>query len=167
MDTDSAYIAFSCENPFEDCIKSSRREHFERNKYDWFPNNQTKESAAYERRTPGLFKEEFRCNAMVSLSSKNYCCYLGDEIDKETKMPKVKVSAKGVQKSRNAKALAPQNFEKVVKTQTIIEATNKGFRICSETKSLITYRQTKSALGYYYDKRKVLDDGVSTIPLDI
>ncbi|KAE8961417.1 hypothetical protein PR001_g30048, partial [Phytophthora rubi] len=28
MDTDSAYIAFSCENPFKDCIKPDLRDHF-------------------------------------------------------------------------------------------------------------------------------------------
>ncbi|KAG3143522.1 hypothetical protein PC129_g21297 [Phytophthora cactorum] len=28
MDTDSAYIAFNCENPFQDCIKPSLRKHF-------------------------------------------------------------------------------------------------------------------------------------------
>ncbi|RAW23001.1 hypothetical protein PC110_g20562 [Phytophthora cactorum] len=40
MDTDSAYIAFSCENPFKDCIKPSLREHFKHHKYDWFPRDQ-------------------------------------------------------------------------------------------------------------------------------
>ncbi|GMF37589.1 unnamed protein product [Phytophthora lilii] len=156
MDTDSAYIAFSCEKPFEECIKPELLDHFKDHKYDWFPRDDTSKNVAYDRRTPGLFKEEFRCNAMVSFSSKNDCCYLGDEIDKETKLPKVKVSAKGVQKSLNQGALSPDNFENVVKTRNSIEGTNKGFRICSETKSTITYRQQKTALNYFYDKRKVL-----------
>ncbi|KAG3132519.1 hypothetical protein PC128_g26465 [Phytophthora cactorum] len=34
MDTDSAYIAFSCEKPFQDCIKPELREHFQEHKYD-------------------------------------------------------------------------------------------------------------------------------------
>ncbi|ETL77508.1 hypothetical protein L917_21549 [Phytophthora nicotianae] len=72
MDTDSAYIAFSCDNPFEECIKPALRNHFTQHKYAWFPSDRSKEDAAFDRRTPGLFKEEFRCNAMVSLSSKNY-----------------------------------------------------------------------------------------------
>ncbi|KAG2983839.1 hypothetical protein PC120_g24353 [Phytophthora cactorum] len=35
MDTDSAYIAFSCENPFQDCIKPELRAHFKEHIYDW------------------------------------------------------------------------------------------------------------------------------------
>ncbi|KAG3204484.1 hypothetical protein PC129_g22573 [Phytophthora cactorum] len=36
MDTDSAYIAFSCEKPFQDCIKPELRAHFKEHIYDWF-----------------------------------------------------------------------------------------------------------------------------------
>ncbi|KAE9289648.1 hypothetical protein PR003_g25498 [Phytophthora rubi] len=144
MDTDSGYIAFSAENPFPDLIKPELRDHFKQHKYEWFPRDDTAENAAYDRRTPGLFKEKFRCNAMVSLSSKNYICYLSDEIDKKTNKPKIKLSAKGVQKSRNGNVLIPENFESVVKDRIMFQA-----------------------LNYYYDKRQVLSDGISTIPLNI
>lgn len=167
MDTDSGYIAFSAENPFPDLIKPELLDHYNEHKYDWFPRDDTNENAAFDRRTPGLFKEEFRCNAMVSLSSKNYICYLGDEIDKQTKKPKIKLSAKGVQKSRNSSVLTPQNFENVVKARTTFKGTNKGFRMCRETNAMITYTQTKTALNYYYDKRQVLADGITTIPLNL
>ncbi|GMF32909.1 unnamed protein product [Phytophthora lilii] len=96
MDTDSGYIAFSAENPFRDLIKPELLDHFKKHKYDWFPRDDTEENAAFDRRTPGLFKEEFRCNAMVSLSSKSYICYVSDKIDKETNKPMIKLSAKGV-----------------------------------------------------------------------
>ncbi|GMF27612.1 unnamed protein product [Phytophthora lilii] len=66
MDTDSGYIAFSHETPFPDLIKPELLEHYEQHKYEWFPRNDTTENAAFDRRTPGLFKEEFRCNAMGS-----------------------------------------------------------------------------------------------------
>ncbi|GMF14286.1 unnamed protein product [Phytophthora lilii] len=167
MDTDSGYIAFSAESPFPDLIKPELLEHFHKHKYEWFPRDDTKENAAYDRRTPGLFKEEFRCNAMVSLSSKNYICYLSDKIDKETNKPMIKLSAKGVQKSRNGSVLTAQNFESVVKNRITFKGTNRGFRMRKETNSMITYSQTKTALNYYYDKRQVLSDGISTIPLNI
>ena len=32
---------------------------------------------------------------------------------------------------------------------------------------MCTYVQEKDALSYFYPKRKVLNDGVTTIPLDI
>jgi len=163
MDTDSAYISFSSENPFEDLIKPELMEHFVKHKYDWFPREDTKTNAAYDRRTPGLFKEEWRGNAMVSLSSKNYICYMADENHKE------KVSAKGVQQggNRNGSILNPEGFENVVRNRITLNATNKGFRVDKHTKRIITYNQTKIGLNYMYDKRKVLEDGITTQALDL
>ncbi|KAG2774346.1 hypothetical protein PC129_g7755 [Phytophthora cactorum] len=46
MDTDSAYIAFSCNKPFQECIKPELREHYEQHKYDWFPRDDTKEKCS-------------------------------------------------------------------------------------------------------------------------
>ncbi|GMF64760.1 unnamed protein product [Phytophthora lilii] len=128
MDTDSAYIAFSCENPFQD--------------------------SKFDRRTPGLFKDEWLGDAMVSLSSKNYICYLPDE------SYKVKVSAKGIQQGGGRKngVLNPDGFETVVRDRITLQGTSKGFRLSKETKSIITYSQTKTALNYYYDKRRLYYD---------
>ncbi|KAG3231018.1 hypothetical protein PI124_g23886 [Phytophthora idaei] len=161
MDTDLAYIAFSCEKPFQDCIKPELREHFQEHKYDWFPRDYNTEVAKFDRRTPGLFKDEWSGDAMVSLSSKNYICYLPDE------SYKVKVSAKGVQQGRNEHVLNPDGFDTVVRDRITLQGTNKGFRLSKETKSIITCTQTKSALSYFYDKRQVLSDGISTIPLNV
>jgi len=63
--------------------------------------------------------------------------------------------------------LNPDGFESVVNDQLTLSGTNKGFRISKETKGIITYTQQKTALSYFYDKRKVLSDGISTQPLDI
>lgn len=163
MDTDSAYIAFSDDNPFPNLIKPELRQHFEEHKYDWFPREYNAEVAKYDRRTPGLFKEEWRSDAMISLSSKNYICYLPDSIYK------VKVSAKGVQQARgaNSDVLNPEGFETVVRERVTLSGTNTGFRICKEAKSIVTYSQTKTFLNYYYDKRQVLADGITTTPLII
>ncbi|KAG2984300.1 hypothetical protein PC120_g24264 [Phytophthora cactorum] len=163
MDTDSAYIAFSCENPFQDCIKPELREHFKQHKYDWFSRDYSTDVAKFDRRSPDLFKDEWSGDAMVSLSSKNYICYLPDESHK------VKVSAKGVQqgRGRNNDVLSLKGFETVVQDRITLQGTNKRFRLSKETKSIITYSQTKTALSYFYDKRRVLEDGITTVPLDI
>lgn len=51
MDTDSAYIAFSADNPFPDLVKPHLREEWEANKHLWFP------CEGYgDKRTPGLFR---------------------------------------------------------------------------------------------------------------
>ncbi|KAG6623735.1 putative chromodomain protein [Phytophthora cinnamomi] len=162
MDTDSAYIAFSCENPFQDCIKPELLAHFKEHKYDWFPRDYNIDEAKFDRRTPGLFKDEWSGDAMVSLSSKNYICYLPGE------SYKVKVSAKGIQQGggRNKGVLNLDGFESVVRDRITQQGTNKGFRLSKVTKSIITYSQTKTALNYNYDKRRVLADGITTEPLD-
>ncbi|EGZ27791.1 hypothetical protein PHYSODRAFT_321527 [Phytophthora sojae] len=129
MDTDSGYIAFSCEKPFEECIKPELREHSQQHKYEWFPRDYNETVAKFDRQAPGLFKEEWSGDAMVSLSSKNYICYLPDE------SYKVKVSAKGVQQSgdRNGDVLNPDGFESGVRDRITLQGTNKGFRLSKET----------------------------------
>ena len=44
-------------------------------------------------------------------------------------------------------------------------ATNTGFRL--KDNSVYTYSQEKIGFNYFYCKRKVLEDGISTVPLDI
>ncbi|RAW29872.1 hypothetical protein PC110_g13774 [Phytophthora cactorum] len=129
-------------------------------KYDWFPRDYNKEVAIFDRHTPGLFKDEWSGDDMVSLPYKNYICYLPDQ------SYKAKVSAKGVQqgRGRNEDVLNPDGFGTVVRDRITLQGTNKGFRLSKESKSIIAYTQTKSALSYIYDKRQVLSDGISTIP---
>ncbi|CEG46205.1 hypothetical protein PHYSODRAFT_339760 [Plasmopara halstedii] len=155
MDTDSAYIAFSCDQPFRDCMKPELRTHFKE-----YNNN---EIAEFDRRTPGLFKDERSGDAMISLSNKDYICYLPN------KSYKVKVSVKGIQQGggRNNGVLNSDGFETVVRERITLQGRNKGFRVLKETKSIITYTQNKTAINYGYDKRRVLDDGITTEPLDI
>ncbi|TYZ57451.1 hypothetical protein PybrP1_010839 [[Pythium] brassicae (nom. inval.)] len=161
MDTDSNYFAFSDPQPFENLVRAELKEHFEAHKNEWFPRDDTPENAKYDRRTAGLFKEEWRGDGMVSLSSKNYICYLPDAGNKQ------KCSAKGVQQSggKNANILNPESFKRVVSERITMEATNSGFRI--NKCGMSTYIQIKTGLSYFYDKRKVLADGISTAPLDI
>jgi hypothetical protein len=64
MDTDSAYLALSGDK-LEDVIKPHMKEEYEKDKYNWFPNETTKELKAYNKRTPGLFKVEFSLTDIV------------------------------------------------------------------------------------------------------
>lgn len=171
MDTDSAYIAFSNEKPFENLVKPELKEDFLKHQYEWFPREDTIENNLFDKKTPGIFKQEWSGDAMISLSSKNYICYLPDEVysEKNNKMiaGESKISSKGVQKSRNSDLLTNINFEKVILNKITLSGSNMGFRLCKETKSMITYRQHKTGLNYMYDKRQVLADGLHTIPLNI
>lgn len=162
MDTDSAYIAFSDDEPFKNLFKSEvHKNHFEMHKHLWFPRDDSYRNNLYDQKTAGLFKEEWRGNAIVALSSKNYLCYMPDIEHKQ------KCSAKGVQKGRNGDILNPEGFEGVIRGKTTLQATNKGFRVDRISKSIKTYEQVKIGLNYYYDKRRVLEDGISTVPLDL
>jgi hypothetical protein len=57
MDKDSAYIAFSGEN-MEDLMKPELKDDYLQNKSKLFPRDDTKENSKFDKRTPGLFKEE-------------------------------------------------------------------------------------------------------------
>ena len=85
MDTDSAYMALSAES-LEEVIKPHLRQ---AEKKDWFPREG--QYAAYDKRTPGLFKTEFSGDGMIALCSKTYYCF-GDE---------TKFSCKGINKRTN------------------------------------------------------------------
>ena len=52
-----------------------------------------------------------------------------------------------------------------MKNQTSSFGTNKSFRV--KDNSEYTYEQVRSGLSYFYPKRLVLDDAVSTKPLKI
>ncbi|KAG2883864.1 hypothetical protein PC117_g25932 [Phytophthora cactorum] len=144
VDTDSAYIAFSFDNPFQDCIKPDLREHF----------NSTSMIGSHV-----ITARMWLSLIVVPLVYSR----MNDE------SYKVKVSAKGVQqgRGRNNHVLSPKGFETVVQDRITLQGTNKGFRLSNETKSIITYSQTKTALSYFYDKRRVLEDDITSVPLDI
>ena len=88
MDTDSAYIALS--GPFDSLIKPTLQDEFEKERHNWLPRTDTEEHRRFDKRQPGLFKEEWRGNGIVSLCSKTYYCF-GD-VDK--------YSCKGVNKKQ-------------------------------------------------------------------
>ena len=75
-----------------------------------------------------------------------------------------KTLCKGVQKKRNE--LVREDFLKIIENplyEHLVE--NAGFILNGvETR---TYKQTKRGLNYWYVKRKILNDGVSSTHLDI
>ena len=74
MDTDSAYIALSGPS-VESLVRPELKEEFQQDKCNWFPRTDTKENKAYDKRTPGLFKEEWSGDGIIGLSRKTYYCF--------------------------------------------------------------------------------------------
>ena len=155
MDTGSAYIAISGEN-IEVLVKPELRDEFEADKSNWFPRTDSEENARYDKRKPGLFKVEWEWegDGIVSLCSKTYYCF-GEGKDK--------FSCKGVNKKNNI--INKDKYLDVLLSKRSGSGVNRGFRVLNNT--MCTYVQHKNAFTYFYLKRKVLEDGVSTIPLDI
>ena len=98
---------------------------------------------------------------MGCLNSKVYIIW--GQRDKEGKL-KYKVSCKGTQQKRNE--LKVDHFKNVLNTKEPHRVENAGF-IRFKDGVIKTYTQAKTGMGYFYAKRKVLDDGVSTTHLDI
>lgn len=148
MDTDSAYIALSGES-LKSLVKPELKEQLEAGKAHWFPRTETAEHRAYDKRTPGLFKEEWREDGMIGLNSKAYYCF-GDND---------KFNCEGANKRLNA-----VNKEKYLDV-LLTKRSSSGFRALNN--ATYTYHQVRDGFSFFYPKRKVLDDGVSTVPLDI
>ena len=155
IDTDSTYLRISAEN-LEDLIKPELREEFERNKHNWFVTL----LAPQGKRTPGLFKVEFKGDKMIGLCSESYST---EKFPKSDKPGQVKFSMKGVNKAQFKNTMA--HYEHVLTTKQNFRASNQG--IHAKDESMVTYKQNKNALTYFYPKRKILADGRTTLPLDI
>ena len=84
----SNYLGITAEN-VDDLIKPELREQFEQEKHNWF----VTPLAAQGKRTPGLFKVEFKGDKMIGLCSKSYCT---ENVATDTTLGQVKFSMKGV-----------------------------------------------------------------------
>ena len=76
---------------------------------------------------------------------------------------KKKLNSAGIQKDNNK--ISYKKFENVLLNKKNDMAVNQGFRYVNG--SMNTYEQQKKGLSYIYNKRILLDDGISTIPLNI
>lgn len=184
MDTDSAYMALS--GPLEDIIKPELRRQFFEEYGQWFPRPYCSEHAVefvnakmsphpgqriwnkrsccervykYHLRTPGLFKVEWSGDGILALNPKTYICWNDDDSREDTG----KCSSKGLSKRTNK--LTRRCFTDVLATKKPKCGTNHGF--IKKDGQMFTYSQVKRGLTYFYAKRKVLEDGISTTSIDI
>jgi hypothetical protein len=178
MDTDSNYFAFTADS-LDAVIKPDMREAFYREMDKWFPSqccsnhkedfvqckmdgeewyapNCCKDRVNYDKRTPGLFKEEFQGDVIISLCSKTYCVENWSE-------DKAKFSCKGVSKRGYVNPI--DIYRQVLYSKQCASGLNRGFRARNNT--IYTYEQTKTGFSYFYCKRKILEDGCSTTSLDL
>ena len=172
MDTDSLYLAVAAKS-LEDCVTPGKLEHYFRNRSEWFPSvccdahvqdyvacrlvgREWVASepccvarARHDKRTPGLFKVEWEDDGFVGMCSKTYYCFGTTD----------KFSSKGLKKKTE------QNSEDVFMEVLINRRSgvgkNHGFRV--RDSSIYTYVQERSALTYFYSKRGVQADGVTTL----
>ena len=97
---------------------------------------------------------------MIGLCSKSYCM---ESFATATTPDQVKFSMKGVNKGQFKNPMP--HYEQVLTSVEIFRACNSG--IHTKNQNMVTNKQYKNALIYFYLKRKVLDDGQLTLPLDI
>jgi hypothetical protein len=90
MDTASAYMALSAAS-LEEVIKPDMQQRYQMEKKNWFPCTDTPQLAAYNKRTPGLFRTEFTGDGQIALCSKIYFCFGVED----------KLSCKGVNRKTN------------------------------------------------------------------
>ena len=168
-DTDSLYIAFARDS-IDECVKPDLLEEWYRVKWDFFSsedetlmdfNGYSIPIKQFDKRTPGKFKAEFIGVGMICLNSKVYHIW-SDKFDKDGELI-TNTSCKGTQKRRNK--LVRDNFLDLLETRQPKQITNAGF--IREGGKILTYTQEKKGLEYFYAKRKVREDGVSTTHLDI
>jgi hypothetical protein len=181
MDTDSAYMALT--GDFNDLVKPEMKEEFLKDKNNWFLRDDTPENNAFDKRVSGLFKPEFIGAGIVAENSKTY--YVKGFGDKD------KMSCKGIQKSNND--ITFELYKRVLFEKEKHLVKNKGFRILNDKqtsneivmidgkekyinnnqdqtqkgRAIYMYEVEKVGLTAKYDKRRVLNDKVSTVPLDI
>lgn len=97
MDTDSLYFALS-EETIDEAVPTSRKTVFEKKKKKFLVINEDE-----DRRTPGLFKLEWKGTGMICLCSKTYFAFStstdsqGNEV-----VENVKLSSKGISKRANS-----------------------------------------------------------------
>ena len=119
MDADSLYMAISASD-FDQLIISEKRKKYEKVKRQFLAVTE------YDKRKPGLFKEEFKGSRMIALTSK---CYYADAESYQ------KISCKGVNKRQNT--LDWERYFKALNADGIDRARNRGSRLDKKTSSYL------------------------------
>ena len=176
MDKDPAYIALAVES-IDGLVKADRRAHYFRHSSQWLPAECCDEHEydyvcariagrpwtatetccfarkAFDKRTPGLFKVEWCGDGFVGLCSETYYCFGATD----------KYSTKGLSKRHND--IDKDTFLAVRTNRQSGGGINRGFRV--RDSSVMTYIQERAALTYFFGKRKILADGLSTATLEV
>ena len=192
-DTDSIYIALAAPS-LRSAVNPDLRPEFDREVRKWMPQRlcdyhynerqQARESGdrtadedfsavhkccddvrRFQKRTLGLWKVECEADAVIALAPKSYICFNHSTDGTEDILETVKKSHKGVQPANNP--LTARDYWRVMDSMKPHYVINRGIRLDQTKKLMRTYRQEKRGLSYLYVKRKVLDDGISTLPLDL
>ena len=108
----------------------------------------------YDNRCPGLFKCDYEGEVFYGLCSKIYIVANKDHC---------KFSSKGISKNRVKKPL--EIFKNGLETKESCSSSNVEF--ISKNNTIFTYQQNRAGFAYFYPKREILGDGISTKPLDI
>ena len=178
MDTNSYYMVLSTPT-LDEAVRPELRKQFFEEFHTWFPSPACDsdmqdfvecrvahrawtprgqcclDRKAYDKRTPGLFKLEYKGDGIVALCSKTYFCFGDGGGDK--------VSSKGLNKKQNI--FSKRQFLNVLREQQSAGGENMSFR--TDGKDMYTYTQQRDSLSFFYVKRKVGQNGSSTYPLDI
>ena len=176
MDTDSMYMAIAAQS-LHQLVPSNKAEAFYDDLKNWLPPESCEEHRELYKETrvrgeeewhqlsccqryhklekfrPGLFKMEWEGRGMVALCSKTYLGF------GET----TKLTCKGIVKRQNNLSLT--DFQRVLNNKSTVMGENRGFR--AHKGRVYTYLQKKDALTFFYPKRHVMEDGVSTEPLHL
>ena len=158
-DTDSLYFALARDS-LDECVRPEMRNSWEKSRDSVLcsqseslrPDGMTEKQ--WSKREPGLFKLEFKGKGMIALNSKVYYAWDDDAFKK---------SSKGMQ-DRNVN-LVEKNFKEALFQQRPHFVQNSGFVVDGTT--TMTYTQIKRGLSYFYCKRIVQEDGITTTHLNI
>jgi len=107
-----------------------------------------------------ILQVEWSGDGIVALNSKTYYCF-GSDNPKEDE----KFSAKGI--SRKVNDIDAQQYKDVLQHKRPQSFVNRGFIQPHKCPDIHTYEMQRCGLTWFYGKRKVLPDGVSTVPLDL
>jgi hypothetical protein len=176
MDTDSAYMGLT--GDFFTLIKPDMLEEFKLDKNNWFLRDDTEEHKKFDKRKAGLFKPEFIGEGIVALCSKSYFVS-GFEKDRKKGKDNFKLSCKGVQRNNNEDKITMNSYKDVLYHNVKSIVKNRGMRIMNDNmiykagdevkqnRKIYNYEVDKIGLSGKYDKRRILNDGVSSVPLNI
>ena len=167
-DTGSLYLALA-EKDLEDCVRPEMRPEWQRLRSNDSVNSFTAHAVAnfsprtccvehkpYDKREPGLLKEEFRCTEMLYLCGKTYCCY-------DVTSNKLKFSTKGLNKRVLEQNGGPlERYRRLLNAKVNVTSNNRGFG--TNNHSVATYEQIKKSLSYFYPRTIVETNGIHTQP---